>query len=107
MLIFILNRAPVAQLDRASGYEPEGREFESLRAHHFPLRIHRALIKLRYPCGSHFLFPGESFETPPIRTRLTNEKPSSRGRTKAFPADVFARRPGNLPALCRDFCCPD
>ena len=24
--------APVAQLDRASGYEPEGREFESLRA---------------------------------------------------------------------------
>ena len=33
---FILpNRpAPLAQLDRASGYEPEGREFESLRAHH-------------------------------------------------------------------------
>ena len=32
--------APLAQLDRASGYEPEGREFESLRAHHslFDLR---------------------------------------------------------------------
>src|SRR5215831_6499573 len=31
-------KAPLAQLDRASGYEPEGREFESLRAHHiFPL----------------------------------------------------------------------
>jgi hypothetical protein len=28
------NQAPLAQLDRASGYEPEGREFESLRAHH-------------------------------------------------------------------------
>src|SRR5256885_11369182 len=27
-------RAPLAQLDRASGYEPEGREFESLRARH-------------------------------------------------------------------------
>ena len=27
--------APLAQLDRASGYEPEGREFESLRARHF------------------------------------------------------------------------
>ena len=26
--------APVAQLDRAFGYEPKGREFESLRAHH-------------------------------------------------------------------------
>ena len=30
-------RAPVAQLDRASGYEPEGREFESLRAHQLTL----------------------------------------------------------------------
>ena len=30
--------APLAQLDRASGYEPEGREFESLRArHHSPV----------------------------------------------------------------------
>ena len=27
--------APVAQLDRAPGYEPGGREFESLRAHHY------------------------------------------------------------------------
>ena len=30
-----LRSAPLAQLDRASGYEPEGREFESLRARHF------------------------------------------------------------------------
>ena len=28
--------APVAQLDRASGYEPEGPVFESPRAHHIP-----------------------------------------------------------------------
>lgn len=28
--------APLAQLDRAFGYEPKGREFESLRARHFP-----------------------------------------------------------------------
>ena len=27
-------QAPVAQLDRACGYEPQGREFESLRARH-------------------------------------------------------------------------
>jgi hypothetical protein len=27
--------APLAQLDRASDYESEGREFESLRARHF------------------------------------------------------------------------
>ena len=34
-MLILLNRAPVAQLDRASGYEPEGREFESPRARHF------------------------------------------------------------------------
>ena len=28
-----LNKAPVAQLDRVIGYEPIGREFESLQAH--------------------------------------------------------------------------
>ncbi len=33
-VITFLCCAPVAQLDRASGYEPEGREFESPRAHH-------------------------------------------------------------------------
>ncbi len=30
----LLNKAPVAQLDRVLGYEPSGREFESLRARH-------------------------------------------------------------------------
>ena len=30
---FFRRQAPVAQLDRASGYEPEGRLFESARAH--------------------------------------------------------------------------
>ena len=33
--------APLAQLDRASGYEPEGREFESLRARHSFLQLAR------------------------------------------------------------------
>ena len=32
-----LSVAPVAQLDRAPGYEPGGREFESLRARQFSL----------------------------------------------------------------------
>src|SRR5437867_2322456 len=30
------SRAPVAQLDRASGFEPAGRRFNSCRAHHLP-----------------------------------------------------------------------
>ena len=34
-----LQCAPVAQLDRAPGYEPVGRRFESFRAHHFPLNF--------------------------------------------------------------------
>ena len=29
--------APVAQLDRVPGFEPGGREFESLRARHFSM----------------------------------------------------------------------
>jgi hypothetical protein len=48
MIEFSLDGAPVAQLDRASGYEPEGREFESLRAHHSNLhRYHK--LKLEHP----------------------------------------------------------
>src|SRR6202035_1136989 len=38
--------APVAQLDRAPGYEPGGREFESLRAHH-NFQCLRTLSRLR------------------------------------------------------------
>ena len=30
----LYKKAPVAQLDRVLGYEPRGREFESLRARH-------------------------------------------------------------------------
>ena len=45
--------APVAQLDRVSGYEPEGRRFNSFRAHHL-LIIHKnfkklATNKINYP----------------------------------------------------------
>src|SRR6266480_2867647 len=42
LTILTIYCAPVAQLDRASGFEPEGREFESLRARHFnPSRVRR------------------------------------------------------------------
>ena len=40
-------RAPVAQLDRATGFEPVGRGFDSLRARHFFLDHHTASTKLR------------------------------------------------------------
>ena len=47
MLRYLNHSAPVAQLDRASGYEPEGREFESPRAHH--------LNRYRLKCYDRFL----------------------------------------------------
>ena len=39
--------APVAQLDRVSGYEPEGRAFESLRVRQEPIfrRAHRLAVR--------------------------------------------------------------
>ncbi len=40
LVLIFLYCAPVAQLDRASGYEPEGREFESPRARHSFLALH-------------------------------------------------------------------
>ena len=37
MCYIIMAVAPLAQLDRASGYGPEGREFESSTARHFTI----------------------------------------------------------------------
>ena len=34
-----IDNAPVAQLDRVLGYEPSGREFESLQARHTEQRL--------------------------------------------------------------------
>jgi hypothetical protein len=52
----IMNRsrviAPLAQLDRASGYEPEGREFESLRARHFSSSFTTVYAATATACGS-------------------------------------------------------
>jgi hypothetical protein len=52
-----VTHARVAQLDRASGYEPEGREFESLRAHHAPINTtcptpHKTVILSEAPSKS-------------------------------------------------------
>jgi hypothetical protein len=51
--------APLAQLDRASGYEPEGRVFESPRAHHFFL------------IGSRFPTKIENIPSAPVSSILT------------------------------------
>ena len=45
--IILILLAPVAQLDRVSGYEPEGRAFESLRVRQKNLfiRAHRLAVR--------------------------------------------------------------
>jgi hypothetical protein len=58
--------APLAQLDRASGYEPEGREFESLRAHHLPTD-NKAITKLGKKEGSQLQAPYAHFYAGSLR----------------------------------------
>ena len=36
LVLYTLSHAPIAQLDRVTGFEPVGREFESLWARHIP-----------------------------------------------------------------------
>jgi hypothetical protein len=54
--------APVAQLDRAFGYEPKGRRFESFRAHHH--------FQIRYNCTRDKNAPGP--KTGAFRLRQKN-----------------------------------
>src|SRR5215475_15557103 len=61
--------APLAQLDRASGYEPEGREFESLRARHFfsmftrVSEVRRESSRARSPLGFTSVLPSAAGAT--------------------------------------------
>ena len=53
------NSAPVAQLDRVPGYEPGGREFESLRARQLEQRVSRffRLALFLFPTLFRHLYP--------------------------------------------------
>ena len=52
--------APVAQLDRVPGYEPGGREFESLRARH-PAELSRIRASVQLFCLTVLVTWGYSF----------------------------------------------
>ena len=59
--------APVAQLDRVPGYEPGGREFESLRARHFkgPSTCRRSFFLVLRPTEWCRIRPGRMRRSPP------------------------------------------
>ena len=70
--------APVAQLDRVLGYEPRGREFESLRARHKnvgtrmgPYFFVPGVIELSRPTGR------------PVRAEAAARGPRQRGACEA------------------------
>jgi hypothetical protein len=91
-------QAPVAQLDRASGYEPEGRLFESARAHHlsqqfcrfrrFPIERSFRPVRLHVAGSTRFLGrpPKKTADSGVQKTYLAAAKPAgkrvemSRGR---------------------------
>jgi hypothetical protein len=50
--------APVAQLDRAPGYEPGGRGFESLRAHQYSMVQEPRLVRRPRAAGTAAISPG-------------------------------------------------
>ena len=62
--------APLAQLDRASGYEPGGRRFESCRAHHSLQQL--TGIGVGGSCGA------RPFFVPPVMNPAWNRGPRQR-----------------------------
>ena len=84
--------ALVAQLDRASGYEPEGREFESLRAHHFLMYFGYVL---RSEATDHHYIGFTSDLAQRLSDSRTPESPAKPPRTKNS-VHCFARTPGAI-----------
>ena len=72
----IFCNAPVAQLDRVLGYEPRGREFESLRARHLKQRV-------RYKNLARFVFLAAKPKSSPPKRRA-GIKASKVSRSPAF-----------------------
>jgi integrase len=73
----VVANAPVAQLDRASGYEPEGRVFESLRAHHSSART-SLLVVNSFHCPFHdadieIILQGAREQHPEARPRVISD----------------------------------
>ena len=73
-------QAPLAQLDRASGYGPEGRGFESLTAYHVTAKL---ALRSRFFCLKAVRFAGGFFGTLPICRTYTGTSIPERRQTGA------------------------
>ena len=70
IMLLAARHAPLAQLDRASGYEPEGREFESCRARHLFHSFHTTYAAAEIAVATRFVAHCSPTSGP------FNEKPS-------------------------------
>jgi len=100
--------APVAQLDRASGYEPEGREFDSLRAHHsFPSENKVfpdfALLELRPNFCTHFAHSRWGPGTETTFPRIFNEFAGDFSPEFASAKTAANQGPATGPAAAKHF----
>jgi hypothetical protein len=69
--------APVAQLDRASDYESEGRTFESFRARHFPNKnryLEPGLYSAPHETSFYYGFWDRVFADPPVLARYKTHR---------------------------------
>ena len=74
------SHAPVAQLDRVPGYEPGGREFESLRARHYWNEKAQSTSSLTGPFHSNSAAPRASFVVRVATTRWWSVSSTTRAR---------------------------
>ena len=97
----LFHRALVAQLDRATGYEPVGREFESLRAHHSRAKAYEITHKpfflpfFRHGACAPSLFSGPADRLSPLLSVGTS--PTSKGKPPSSQtADLPIKTPSRL-----------
>ena len=101
--------APVAQLDRVSGYEPEGRRFESFRAHHFLGKspTTRCIFMKLFSYGISFIFLASVGLSIAYADSLDDELSAyciqSGGQVEAMQAE-FSTPHGMVHGLTKQFC---
>ncbi len=91
-------RAPVAQLDRASGFEPEGRGFNSSRAHHRKQGLRRQWEpRLPVPSVRQKICKEAVASGLPSRPRAGSVRLDSKGRSRFYGGRAYGTDPRGHP----------